>query len=370
MNYWAESRTMKRAQGFSMIEFLVAMAIGLVVVAAVGFVYVGSRQTFRAQDAMARMQESARYAYELLSQDVRQAGLLGCPATDTVNVLNNPSWYGGLNTQPLVGYDAGVGTTGIASALAGRDALTVLRADSSREYIVLDHTPPVNATFTLTAPHDIADGEIVVACDPANAHAAVLQITNASTSNVTLVHNTGTGNPGNCTKAIGTGSTCGPPVVENYVSFSPGSRLMRLSGVTYFIRNNTAGEPSLYRQKLSGSGGNATTAAEELVEGVENMQITYGVDTDATADRQVNAYQTATEIENGSGAPAVPGATAADRWQRVLSVRISLLMVSRSTEAGVVTAAQTYTYNGAVVNAGDRLMRQVFTFVVAVRNRL
>lgn len=361
---------MKRAQGFSLMEFIVAIAIGSVIVAAVGFVYVGSRQTFRAQDAMARMQESARYAYELLTQDIRQAGLLGCPSSTTVNVLNNPSWYGGLDTVPLQGYDAGVGGTGATGALAGRDALTVLRADSSREYIVQDHTPPVNANFTLTASHDLNDGEIVVACDAANAHSAVLQITNASGSNVNLVHNTGTGTPGNCTKAIGVGSSCGPPVVENYVSFSPGSRLMRLSGVTYFIRNNAVGEPSLYRQKLSGAGGVVTTAAEELVEGVENMQITYGVDTDAVADRQANVYQTATEIENGTGVPAVPGATAAARWQRVLSVRVSLLMVSRSTEPGVVTAAQTYNYNGATVTAGDRLMRQVFTFVVAVRNRL
>ena len=368
MNYWAKSRTMKRAQGFSLIEFLVAMAIGLVVVAAVGFVYVGSRQTFRAQDAMARMQESARYAYELLAQDVRQAGLLGCPATTTRNVLNNSSWYGGVQDMPLVGYDAGVGTTGIASALAGRDALTVLRADNTGEYIISDHDDAAE-NFGLTGAHDLNVGEVVVACDPSQGHAAIFQITNIPPSG-RVGFNTGAASaPGNCAKHLGPTDVCGGGPGTGFL-FGNGSRLIRLSGVTYYIRNNTAGEPSLYRQRLSAVGGNAATAAEELVEGVENMQITYGVDTDATADGQVNAYQTATEIETGSGAPAGPGATAVDRWRRVLSVRISLLMVSRSTEAGVVTAAQTYTYNGAVVNAGDRLMRQVFTFVVAVRNRL
>lgn len=361
---------MKRSQGFNLIELLVAIAIGSIIVAAVGFVYIGSRQTFRAQDAMARMQESARYAYELMAQDIRLAGLLGCPATTTRNVLNVPDWYGGLGTVPLVGYDAGVGATGIAPFLAGRDALTVLKADNTGEYVINDHNDSAE-NFGLTGAHNLNVGEIVVACDPNQGHAAIFQITNIPPSG-RVGFNTGEVSlPGNCSKNLGPMDVCGGGPATGFI-FSQGSRLVRLNGVTYYIRNNTAGEPSLYRQRLTALGGDASTTAEELVEGVENMQITYGVDTDAAPDRQVNFYQTATEIENGTGVPAVPGADAAARWKRVLSVRISLLMRSRASEKGVVNQPQTYVYNGAVVTApaGDRLLRQVFTFTVAVRNRL
>lgn len=333
---------MKRALGLSLIELLVAIAIGSIVVAAVGFVYIGSRQTFRAQDVMARMQENARYAYDTMAQDIRLAGLTGCSVKHTavVDNLGNASWYGGFVTRPLTGYESGVGGTGIANALANRDALTVLRAENTREFIVTAHA---GQTFTLSAAHDIDDGDVLVACDPGSLIAAQFQATNPNGNNIDSVNAT--------------------------AAFNAGSRLMKLSGNTYFVRNNAAGEPSLYRQRLKAQGGAPTSEAEEVVEGVENMQITYGVDTDVAADGQVNAYQTADEIENGTGVPVVPGADAVARWQRVLSVRISLLMVSRASETGVVNQPQSYAYNGAAVAAGDRLLRQVFTFVVAVRNR-
>jgi type IV pilus assembly protein PilW len=358
-----------RSQGLTLVEMLVAIAISFVVILAVGYIFVGSRQTYRVQDAMARQQEGARYAYEILTKDIRLAGLMGCTASTSVNVLNDPSWYGGVDTLPLQGYEAGSGQpAAITGALAGRDSLKVLRADNSSEYIIQDHTPPVNANFTLTAPHDLQDGEIIVACDSASSHAAILQITNASGSNINIVHNSGTGTPGNCSKAIGPGTVCGG--VENYQSFSPGSRLMRLSGVAYFIRNNAAGEPSLYRQKLGVTATVPTSAAEELVEGVEDMQITYGVDNTAnTSDKQADQYLTATQVVDDAywtGAPSIN--TDEERWRRVLSVRISLLM--RTPENGITAQAQTYTFNGTATTAADRRLRRVFTYVITVRNRL
>jgi type IV pilus assembly protein PilW len=354
----------------TLIELLVAISISFVVILAVGYVFVGSRQTYRAQDGMARIQESARFAYEVLSKDIRMAGFNGCAASNTVNVLNDPSWYGGLDSLPLIGYEAGSGQpAAITGALAGRDSLTILHADNSPEYIIEQHTAAAAEFKLVGTSHDLIDGQIVVACNANGVDAAVFQITNSNQSNVTIVHNTGLSAPGNCTKALGAGTTCGG--TQNFVTFDPGSRLMRLSGSTYFIRNNTAGEPSLYRQRLNVAAGAAATAAEELVEGVEDMQITYGVDVDATADNQADDYQTAAEIGNGSGTPAVPGADASARWNRVLSVRISLLM--RTTENGITTQAQTYTYPpdaGAATTAADRRLRRVFTYVISVRNRL
>ena len=355
------------SRGFTLIELLVAMTIGLAVVLAVGYIFVGSRQTYRVQDAAARLQEGARYTYEVLSNDIRMSGATGCNTGTPQNVINvagnNASdWYknlfgiSALTVQPVYGYEDSVPADVCATAntppcYRQGDGLTILRADSSREFIVQSHASP---TFTLTSSHDINQGEIVVVTNCTDA-TALLQTTSA-TSN-TLSH-AASGTPGNSTDVL-TGS------------YPAGSRIYRLNAVTYYIGTNPSGEPALYRRKLTFSGSNAATVAEELVEGVEDMQVTYGVDTDATADRQVNAYQTFTEVANGTGTPAVPGADAALRWKRVLSVRISLLL--RTPEDGITTQAQTYTFPpdaGAATTAPDRRLRRVFTFVAALRNRL
>ena len=68
-----------RMRGLSLIELMIATTISLVILAAVGWVYQGTSQTYRSHDALARMQEGARYAFELMSKDLRMAGVAGCP---------------------------------------------------------------------------------------------------------------------------------------------------------------------------------------------------------------------------------------------------------------------------------------------------
>ena len=62
------------------------------------------------------------------------------------------------------------------------------------------------------------------------------------------------------------------------------------------------------------------------------------------------------------------GATAQEKWARVVSVRISLLM--RTVEDNVIPDEQTYAYNGVTdIEAADRRLRKVFTHVIQMRNR-
>ena len=60
--------------GFSLVELMVAVAISVFLLLGISYIYVGSKQTFRNQEALARMQENARLAFEYLSQDLRMAG--------------------------------------------------------------------------------------------------------------------------------------------------------------------------------------------------------------------------------------------------------------------------------------------------------
>ncbi len=360
-----------RIRGFTLIELMISITLGLVLVAGVAYTYLGNRVTYRQQDSLARMQEGARYAFEALDFDIRMAGFTGCTETTSANVLNTTTAVDGdLFTQPLTGYQEGASTfptTMAASRLRG-DAITVLRANTDNEYIVASHNP-ASAQLQLTANHDLKQGEILVITDCQ--HASTFQMTNVNNNNTiaTVNHNDGTAtSPGNCTKGFGLTMTgvpdCGSANGVAY-TYPAGSRIFRLSGNTYFIGTNAAGQPALFRQRLTQSGGNVATTAEELVEGVENMQILYGVDQSATADNVVDVYLTADNVTQA----ATPGATNAEKWRRVLSVKIELLM--RSTENNITTAEQAYTFNGSTnPTPGDRRLRKVFTSTIAIRNRL
>jgi type IV pilus assembly protein PilW len=205
--------------------------------------------------------------------------------------------------------------------------------------------------------HTLGAGTLLIATDCL--HAAVFQASGAASPNIS--HGTG-GTPGNSTINLGSGGA---------YTFTAGARVYPLSATRYYVANNPAGERALYRQQPAGA--TATPTAEELVEGVENIQFSFGVDTDATPDGAPNFVD-----PDGDGDPylrgdqisaatsVVPGGPS-ERWSRVVSVRISLLM--RSTDNNVVPSNQRYTYNGTQVNATDRRLRKVFTHVIKLRNR-
>ena len=146
--------------------------------------------------------------------------------------------------------------------------------------------------------------------------------------------------------------------------------LFRAVSVAYYIANNPNGDPSLHRLLMQPG-----ARAEELITGVENMQILYGVDTDKiltdgilTNDRGdgvANAYITANTV--------VPAN------ENVVSVRFSLLLRTTnevSTKSTAVAVTQNYLLAGMTVADGttitslpDRRIRKVFTTTVKIRNK-
>ncbi len=340
--------------GMSLIELMIAMTLGLLVLGGVATAFLGSKQSYRVNENLARMQESARYAFDILSKDVRMAGYYGCVGNDTAptNTLNNASTYAWDFTRGISGFEATgastwspalptPGTTsspaqyGPVSPKSGNDIITV-RGITGSGIRVLQHpggTPPGSADLKVTAGSGLKTNDIVLVADCAGA--AIFQITNINTSGGfdNSVHNTGgTHVPGNATQNLG----------REFV----GAEVILLTTRTYYIRDNAAGVPSLYR--IVGAG-----AAEELVEGVESMQILYGVDT--TGDFSVDSYRTADWVETNT------------QWPNVISAQINLLI--RSPDDRVANAAQTYNFNGANITATDRRLRQAYSSTITLRNR-
>ncbi|WP_239796127.1 PilW family protein [Candidatus Nitrotoga arctica] len=64
----------RHQEGFSLVELMIAITLGLIVLLAVGSIFIGSRQTYRVQEDNARLQEAGRYALEVIGRSIRQAG--------------------------------------------------------------------------------------------------------------------------------------------------------------------------------------------------------------------------------------------------------------------------------------------------------
>ncbi len=67
-------RLLQTQRGVSLVELMITMVIGLVMLIALGYFFLGSRQINRTTDDVSRMQESGRNALELIGKAVRQAG--------------------------------------------------------------------------------------------------------------------------------------------------------------------------------------------------------------------------------------------------------------------------------------------------------
>ncbi|MHB1331032.1 MAG: PilW family protein [Sulfuriferula sp.] len=336
------SSIVNRSQrGFSLVELMVAMTLGLIVLGAVGYLYLGSRQTFRTTDAVARIQENARFALQTMAYDVRMAGYVGCAGlgTQTKSIANSLPAVNMSNA--ITGWDSGAGAAafGGVNRVAG-DAISIIGAFGGGVNLT-GNLAPANANVkVLGNPYGFQKDDVLVVTDCKNAD--IFQVTNSP------------GNAGSTTLpttlTIGNGSNTGNRVVD----YGQDAYVMKIEQYTYFIGTNPSGGRSLYRSSLS-------EGTVEVADNVWDMQIQYGID--PTNSGSASSYSTAGAVAN---------------WSQVVSARISLLLVSQDN---VLSAPQTYTYYSDTsaaptsftpgAGAPDRLrMHQVFTTTVGVRNRL
>lgn len=330
-------------RGFSLIEMMIAITISLIILVAIGYLYIGSRQAFRGTEAMSRIQENARYALQSMAQNVRMAGYVGCVnlASQTVYPIPPaaaapaPALTAG---NVISGTDAGAGaaTIGGITRVAG-DTLTVFGAFSDPVSVVgsaAGGTVPINGN-----PFGFKNGDVLV-------------VTNCSRVNAFTVASF---SPAAAFTPPGTTVTF-TPVVNLTGAYAADSFVIKMDQYTYFIGSNPSGGRSLYRDSLN-------DGTVELADNVWDMQVQYGYDANVPPVGAANIYFSAGNVPD---------------WTRVVSARISLLMVSPENTLSV---PQTYQFFGNTATAlsamtpiaadPDRLrLHQVFTTTVGLRNRL
>lgn len=107
-NFYQHSSLFAHTQrGLTLVEILVALTISAFLIAGVIQLFVGSKQTYRGQDALSRIQENGRFALDTMARDIRMAGYapfntatLGPPVVTTNPVQVRVRWND-LGTGPL-----------------------------------------------------------------------------------------------------------------------------------------------------------------------------------------------------------------------------------------------------------------------------
>ncbi len=391
----------KNQRGLSLVELLIAIALGLFLSWGAVQAFLAGKRTYTMQQAVSRIQENGRLAQEFLSYDIRNAGFTGCGSSSFLG--GKPALSGCSNgvsmlmgTQVTTGtavewlptgeeyrFGASVfGTNDVAAdatggmslitplnpvPIAGTDVL-VVRTALNLGLTSTDVTPVATAATVNTQNlgstgtgcySGLCAGDYIVQSDCTRAKIFKITALTASGTTLTITHGSSALAGGNACTNWGSGAT------PDIYTFKKGSTLMKLDTAIYYIANNPAGRPALYRRLLGDAG-----TSQEMLEGVENMQLQYGLDTNN--DGQVDSFVTADAVSRAQWNNWVDtdgdGILLSDNAeQRIRSVRYSLLVRSEDT---VLDAPQQYTYNGTATTATDRRLHQIFTGSVAIRSRL
>tara|TARA_R110000868_G_scaffold159_3_gene1743 strand:+ start:128835 stop:129956 length:1122 start_codon:yes stop_codon:yes gene_type:complete len=355
-------------QGLSLIELLVSMAIALVIFAGVIEVMLDNKSKFLLSDQLSIIQENARFTVEEIGYDLRMAGYKGCSGSANVaNALNGSTGSGLYNGFGVEGWDSSEGSAAFPAEFRGGlwtfndanktdpDAFTIKRAGGESNLSVTDHTAP-SAVIDVAGSHGLGAGRIMVTATPDCSQVAIFQFT--GNNPIQVGHNTGNSvSPGNCSGQLFGSYDCTAPPTNPPASngkLPNGSQVMEFVANSFYIGQSSIDPtiPSLYKEEFNdAAGGTFTTSAVELVVGVENMQVLYGVDTDA--DGQANRYVTANAITGV--APLL--------WSGVVSARVSLLFRSLNNVWGSDT---TFSFEGE--DYTDRFARQRVTTTIQLRN--
>jgi type IV pilus assembly protein PilW len=378
--------------GLSLIELMVALAIGSLLVLGLVQVFAASRAAYLTSEGMSRVQENARFAMEYLQRDIRMAGHFGCvndqahwvreqgdlvthfdsvAASHPLNFNVSIQGFEATSTAPGDSLTLGAPAAGWTPALPGQ--ISALDPLPGSDVIALRYLSEGGVPVTgLTA----AGANTIVSFADANG-----AVTAARAATLTA---DGVGAPAlygvsDCSRVdvfgIASANLAAGQVTSNNASFpneytthaSGLTRLYRANSVVYYVALNITGEPALFRARFTGA---AYGDVEELVEGIESLQFLYGRDNTANLTLATPPSGTITlqDTANTLG-------TDRNNWLRVGLVQVGLLArspnpASAGDPAGPDQQPRVLGVRFAPPATADARYRGSYESTVALRNRL
>jgi len=262
-------------RGFTLIELMVALLLGLLVVAAAGSIFLSNRRVYGSTEAINRIQENQRAAFEILARDIREAGGNPCTRFSDHPVIVRSEASGAAYWARFNG--------GIHGESGGTDAITIYRANDMQRQVV-QHKAPGDA-IVLNSATGLTVGQDLIACN--NDAAIAFSVTAISGNEVShdASANCGEGmtrepDASRCTEPLAGPAYCFwgdptvPPTAIEASKCQPGAGrspafVVQPAAVRWSVENNTRGGSSLYRSSAAGK--------DEIAEGVTGLSITYKV---------------------------------------------------------------------------------------------
>lgn len=352
----------QRAQGFSLIELMIAMVLGVVVVGGCISIFSGVVRSSTLNQTVSNLQSNARFALDLIGRDIRSAGFLGCAAERDVALAINATSPPTSNLSQTAITGAVVGGTGwspatpdgftpptaIGAPLVGTHALSVqyasfpgapLRASMSGA------SDAIKLDGSLRSP--VSVGELIVVSDCSAAD--LFKVSSVS---------------GSAAERDIQPAQVLDKVYKISADYPDNTRAMRFVSTIYYVgdtqRTNENGD-SVFSLFVQSYPYDNTNPPIELIEGVDQFLLEFGV---RQADGSIRY------VQPDSGSYTATG---------VETVRVGLLMTSIKRFSNI-DINKTYTLSGQIVSpAGptttgasfpaDRRMRMPFNATFNVRNR-
>lgn len=320
-----------RAAGMTMVELMVAMVIGLFLIGAVISLFAASKRSYTETESFARLGENGRFALQAFTADLRLAGFFGGVLAGDVepdDALTNPA--GDCSNQGAA-YDvdnyifvaranaAGVALGCIDDAVPNTDVV-VIKSVRPRPLTDGDRYNRGDDDGTIDAPEGLNGQTTYVMANPA----------------VGILFD---------------GADPAPSIAIG--GDVPQGEAWEYKFQIYYVRAGTV--PALARKVLRWNGGAMAVTTEDIVEGIENLRIMVGIDTDT--NREVDTYV---------------DSTAAIDWSGVESMQVYLLVRSIDRDpnfADPAVHARTFQLGNAnVAVPGDGFRRLVMQNSVSLRN--
>lgn len=365
--------------GYSLLELLVAMTIGVLVLASAVSMQVSNRDGFKATTTELNMKTNAKLAAEFIGTSLRGVGVMGCRTTEGYQGIGGQSEssykialrdttlaYADFNPgHEVLGYQAsGTSWIPVPSAdlsldnmLEGSDAIT-LRGGLGETYVLQDRVEGSDQ-YTLDIPVGtdvrIAKNNYAVASTCKDAE--VFKVTSEDDAI----------DDGNIGREVGTNqdeNLIGTWQKNHGISKAGYAELRRVATVTYYVGDSASGTPTLYQ--------NVDGISSPLVEGVELMKLDYGIEDDSRLRNVASRYLSASQIQADCSSPLAVPMEDACLWKNVVSVRVSLIMRSKEPVYGK-NVAKTYTLPGTDsvdLDVDDRFARTLHSSTFVIRNRM
>lgn len=356
-----------RQSGLSLVELMVAIALGLILTLGVIQIYLSGSATYRQTQGLAHAQESTRFVSAILTPEIRSAGTFGCLAlmNRPLNQVVDNRLNGGLTVPvdlPVQGWEytgtgpgdtftlastistpaagnwtSGPGGANLPASLAGSvitNSDVIITNSMASLSVPVNTTNPQNGnSINLTGASGVAANRVMLATSgDCSAGELFQKSNNENASSITMAG--GNISPGNNSNQFN-------------LDYDGQTRIYQFTAMAYYIGQGTNGEPALFRRLMT-----PLSPPQELVSGVETLQILYGVTTGGP--NVADDYLPADEVTN---------------WARVVSIRFATMTRSQNE---VLDQENTRSFDllGSEVSQaanGDRRARIVSAGTAALR---